>query len=78
MTRKTVEEWSATIVSIMINLYMVIAWILGLLMLVTDTVQVYQEAGPVDGMFWFFTIGPIVATVKGVFWPLVICGGGCT
>ena len=75
MNMKDPKEWVAMAASTLFNLYTIIGYVLSLLFLVVDTLQVYQEAGPVTGMFWFFTVGPIVAMVKGVLWPFALCGG---
>ena len=75
MNGKDAKERVAMAISALFNLYMFTGYVLSLLFLVVDTLQVYQEAGPVTGMFWFFTIGPIVAMVKGALWPFALCGG---
>lgn len=55
--------------------YMIVGGVLSTVWLVSDTVAVYNEAGPVSGIFWFFTVGPLIAALKGILWPIIICAG---
>lgn len=60
------------IASIVYHLYMIVGSLYGTFYLIVSTVEVYQFQGPITAMFWFCTIGPMVAALVGMFWPVAI------
>lgn len=61
-----------SIALIVYYLYMIVGSLYSMFYLIVSTVEVYQFGGPIAAMFWFWTIGPLVATLAGMFWPIAI------
>lgn len=68
-------ERGSDIASVLLNLYGFAAMVFTAWFTVVDTLAVYHAEGPVSGMFWFFTVGPLIAALKGALWPIFLCGG---
>lgn len=49
--------------------YLIVMSISSIIFYVVDTMHIALVYGPVFGIFWFLTIGPIVASIKAIFWP---------
>lgn len=65
-------NFSKFIFEIVKTAYLVVMAISSIIFYVVDTMHIALVYGPMFGIFWFFTIGPIVSSIKAIFWPFFL------